>query len=130
MDGASEAATDAGYDADDGYIDPDAPATGCHDGKGTFVCEGSRPCLCASEYCFKNATQAYPDYRCVFTTGDCLSFEALQGRACDTPSCACANYPGTPVPCEDLDGGGMNYFQCISGCYGAPPARLERMPNA
>jgi hypothetical protein len=113
-------------------------------GGATFPCGDAGACSVATQFCGVSAHQTgcgndfYLVYECAPKEGN-LQFPA---ECLDLPKCTCveAYLPAPPPPwenggsgtsCSEDDAGGViltygSGGQC-AGCYGAPPARLERM---
>jgi hypothetical protein len=127
-DGAAEAAVDDGATPDARVADsaPDAPladsgldATDAF-GKcsnAVFQC-GNAACNGATNYCYLSL----PDYHeCDDMDGSSIP---VQCRSCPTCECYQAYAPAHRCSCTEMDGGlGIG----CGACYGAPPARLERL---
>jgi len=142
-DGSSpEAEADAAPDLDaDAAAHHDAEAGLHHDGSAhhTFPC-GDASCSLATQYCSKGSAAppctptGAPDYACYTRDGD----SGYPPQCLDAASCACvaqylpASNPWESYSCADaVDGGGVVIWVASScnPCYGAPPARLERLAS-
>ena len=131
-------ASDSGGDAQS-----DAPAEveatfGCGPQVSNFGSPQPQYCKLASELCMATWEPLPP---CAITenTFSCVSFDAspyTSSCGVHTPTCNCiapnlpdgGEYEGWS--CADLDGGGVEIddgIRCQQGCYGSPPARLERL---
>jgi len=110
VEAAAEAATEAATEA--------GPVVGCASRTGYYEC-GSNICDRSIQACFQGACEWYgalPETLSVDAAaacGPCPSCECLQPTL--YPSCQCT---------EDAEG--TLVISC-AGCYGAPPARLERL---
>jgi hypothetical protein len=109
------AAADAGSPTDDAATEASACAV-----TGAFTCNGTT-CDRASQYC-----QMYNGGNEVGCQADDAGFN-FPPQCYGCPTCACIGQQLTGTcHCVDIDDGGGIGIECI-GCYGAPPARLERL---
>jgi hypothetical protein len=117
---AEEAATVEyeGGNGDGGLAEASAVPDGavvCAARSGTFEC-GSAACARSSEVCYVNACMTVANFSTEYggvlgSCGSCLACDCWSPQ----PSCRCSD-----------DGEGGITVSC-QGCYGAPPARLERV---
>ncbi|HEY8039332.1 MAG TPA: hypothetical protein VIF15_06035 [Polyangiaceae bacterium] len=99
-DGGSVVAKEAGDDAGPAVV-------ACSSRVGYFAC-GDRLCDRTTEVCYQ---------------GSCERYDATSNGACGPcPTCSCDGYRS--CRCTEDEAGGIT-VSC-GGCYGAPPARLER----
>lgn len=110
VDGSSEASTDGGVVHDAGMTCARS---------GTFACS-TQTCDRASQLCD-------------LMGGGCLAYDAMvpqqypeAGSCGDCPSCACLQ-PTLYGDCQCLEDDAGSIAISCGGCYGAPPARLERI---
>jgi hypothetical protein len=104
----------------------DASAAAQDAGGSAFACNTrSGYFQCQANVCDRSIQACYQG-QCVWY-GELASYGAPDSAACDPcPTCECLGstlYPG--CHCTD-DGAGAITISC-QGCYGSPPARLERM---
>ncbi len=113
-----DAAKDRGDDTLDAWTSPGPPDGGA--GSGTFACDyDRRRCGLGTEYCLNAQGPG----------GGCFGYDAGWDSQCDASSpCACIHACYRLSSCRDDDAGGL-YITC-SPCYGAPPARLEKLARA
>jgi hypothetical protein len=102
-----------------------SPNTSCPR-RGTFACGASLNCDRATEICFNGS------YCAAIATVGYLQIDSGACAAC--PTCACFPPGLRPncnqgVSCFEDNFGGLS-VSCSSqgGCYGSPPARLDRRP--
>ena len=101
---------------------------GCRAGEGAFACGDAGFCRCSTEVCWLDDVKGTAVCGS-FAGGVCTNQFGVASR------CACFNadygvIPGPPS-CDDDDGGQITITNFSwGGCYGAPPARLERLARA
>jgi hypothetical protein len=113
----TDGATASAVTRDDGGSSSDAASA------QTFAC-GDASCNIATEFC--------SDDTCQGGGASCTPIDGGFPAVCAaTPTCAClAPYEansGYQFGCGVSDAGGMTWFATCAGCYGSPPARLERL---
>jgi hypothetical protein len=117
-DADAEAVADTGSPGDDA-----APEASACTVSGTFACAGAT-CDRASQFCeiYSGGTE----FGCLADDAGAGTF-SFPPECYGCPTCACVGPKlGGPCQCIDIDDGGGIGIECI-GCYGAPPARLERL---
>jgi hypothetical protein len=136
LDASSDAAEDAQPAVDPACLTPDA---------GDFAC-GATICNAATEYCERTlANSCSYDYQSTeheaVTCSRKNTGEPWPAACRQCPTCACINAHLPPSEmigsdsrvwmCETKDGGGVQIttskYTLCGGCYGSPPARLERL---
>jgi hypothetical protein len=122
------------FDFDAGNVDP---TIACPHPSGSFLCDPAQagsdsgvPCDRASQYCL-----LYPyGQGCISFTDEDASPDGRvpfppQCAACPTCACVWGYRSWWGCTCVDLDDAGAIGISC-GGCYGSPPARLERFMAA
>jgi hypothetical protein len=119
-------ASDDASGVDDAALDAARPLPGPDAScprSGTFTC-GSTSCNRATEFCSNNGNyvtcQPLADLPSTTDSGVCA----------ECPTCACVppSFCSSPGSCFEDNFGGLTITCSHGGCYGSPPARLDRLP--
>lgn len=112
------AASDAGGTTQGVAGDTPPPGAVCSFRGGFFDCGGIL-CDRSIEACYRNASGG---------TGSCVWYGALDPSCGSCPTCAClGSDTASGETCSQDFEGSMTVVTSQHGCYGAPPARLERI---